>query len=86
MIEREKYILLKTSETNKEDVSSITTDVNSGPDDFYLTILITLKAFSKKMNVPYEALLKMFIEILKCDELVDDLLKEISDENPDTLI
>ena len=56
-------------------------DVNN----FMVTTLLSIKALSEKTGIDYDTMLKLFIELLRDDEVMESALERVRAEDDDTL-
>lgn len=56
-------------------------DVNN----FMVTTLLSIKALSEKTGIDYDTMLKLFIGLLRDDEVMESALERVRAEDDDTL-
>ena len=80
------YVLISV-EPSKNDprLSTIALEADN-INNFMITKLASIKAISQKMDVEYDDLLKLFVALLRDEEVVDMALDRLKDEDDDTLI
>ena len=50
-----------------------------------VTTLLSIKALSEKTGIDYDTMLKLFIELLRDDEVMESALERVRAEDDDTL-
>lgn len=58
-----------------------TDNINS----FMITTLASIKAISKKMDMDYDDIFKLFIALMREEEVIESAINRLRDEDDDTL-
>lgn len=80
------YVLISV-EPSKNDprLSTIALEADN-INNFMITTLASIKAISQKMDMDYDDILRLFIALLRDEEVVDMALDRLKDEDDDTLL
>ena len=79
------YVLISVEPSKKDSrLSTIALEADN-INNFMITTLASLMAISKKMDIEYDDLLKLFIALLREEEVVDIALNRLENEDDDTL-
>lgn len=79
------YVLISVEPSKKDSrLSTIALEADN-INNFMITTLASLMAISKKMDIEYDDLLKLFVALLREEEVVDIALNRLENEDDDTL-
>ena len=74
------YVLISVEPSKKDSrLSTIALEADN-INNFMITTLASIMAISKKMDIEYDDLLKLFIALLREDEVVDIALNRLEDD------
>lgn len=80
-----KYVYISVEPSKKDPALSTILLKASDINNFMVTSLLAIKALSKKTGIDYDTFLKMFVALLKDDEIIDMSLERVRDEDDDVL-
>lgn len=73
-------------EPSKKDPRLSTITLKAGDvNNFMVATLLSIQALSDKTGIDYDTMLKLFIALLKDDEVIDSALERVRAEDDDTL-
>ena len=79
------YVLISVEPSKKDPrLSTISLEADN-INNFMITTLASIMAISKKLDIEYDDLLKMFVALLREEEVIDIALSRLEDEDDDTL-
>ncbi len=79
------YVLISVEPSKKDPrLSTIALEADN-INNFMITTLASIMAISQKMDIEYDDLLKLFIALLREEEIVDIALSRLEDDEEDTL-